>query len=42
MVSKKLQSFIYIATMLVLSSLAGSAQVPVSQHVILIIEENHS
>ena len=42
MVSKKLQLFIYIATMLVLSSLAGFAQVPVSQHVILIIEENHS
>ncbi len=42
MVFKKLQWFIYIATMLVLPSLAGFAQVPVSQHVILIIEENHS
>jgi len=42
MVLKQLQWFISIATMLVLSSLAGFAQVPVSQHVILIIEENHS
>jgi len=38
----KLQWFISIATMLVLPSLAGFAQVPVSQHVILIIDENHS
>ena len=42
MVFKKLQWFISIATMLVLPSLAGFAQVPVSQHVILIIDENHS
>ena len=42
MVFKKLQWFLSIATMLVLPSLAGFAQVPVSQHVILIIEENHS
>jgi len=42
MVFNKLQWFISIATMLVLPSLAGFAQVPVSQHVILIIDENHS
>ncbi len=42
MVLKKLQWFISIAAMLVLPSLAGFAQVPVSQHVILIIDENHS
>lgn len=42
MAFKKLQWFISIATMLVLPSLAGFAQVPVSQHAILIIDENHS
>jgi len=42
MVFKKLQWLVSIATMLVLPSLAGFAQVPVSQHVILVIDENHS
>ena len=42
MVFKQLQFFIYLAALLALSSLAGFAQVPVSQHVILVIEENHS
>jgi phosphatidylinositol-3-phosphatase len=42
MIFNKLQCSIFIATMLVLSGLAGFAQVPVSQHVILIIDENHS
>lgn len=42
MVFRKLQRCMFIATMLVLPSLAGFAQVPLSQHVILIIDENHS
>jgi len=39
---KKLSWIASVATLLVLASLAGLAQVPVSQHVVLVIDENHS
>jgi phosphatidylinositol-3-phosphatase len=39
---RKLVWVVSIATTLVLASLAGFAQVPVSQHVVLVIDENHS